>query len=104
MRLQGKMGLAAGVLIGALAATLTFTVERIIFVASNALLRWLQAAAFTLITPGVILEYATGRSFHGLPVWLTASCNFLFWLGFAWLFGFLLGKLRQQIRLLASHF
>lgn len=102
MGLASKKGLAAGILMGALAAALTFTVDRLVFAASNAALRWLQAAAFALIVPGVILNFLSGRQFDSLPIWVAAATNFLFWLGFAWLFGFLFGKLRQQIRLLAT--
>ena len=103
MPLASKKSLAAGVLIGALAATLTFTIDRLVFIAPYTVLRWLQAAAFTLIVPGVIVDFFAGGQFHGLPLWLAAACNFFFWLGFAWLFGLLLCKLRQQLRLLATY-
>jgi len=104
MHLAGRRELVIGILVGALAAALTFTIPRLMFVAHNVALRRLQEAAFTLVSPGVILEFVCGWQFHSLPVWLAAAVNFLFWLGFAWLFGFLLGKLRQQFRLLVSHF
>lgn len=103
MRLAGYRSLAAGVLVGTAAATLTFAVERLVFVAPNVLIRWLQAAAVTLLIPGLIADFFLGRSINGFPVWIAAVCNFSFWLGFVWLFGFLLRKLREQIRLLASH-
>jgi len=103
VRLASKTGLAAGVLIGAPAAALTFTIGRLVFAAPNFVLRWLQPAAFTLVVPGATVDFVTARTSHSLPVWVAATSNFIFWLGFAWLFGFLLGKLRQQIRLLASH-
>lgn len=93
----------AGVLLGAVAAALTLSIDRMVFVAPNLFIRWLQAAAFTLIVPGMMLNVAIARGFNGLPLWLASLCNFVFWLGFGWLFGFLLGKLRQQIRLLISH-
>lgn len=96
--------LVAGVLLGALAAALTVSIDRLTFVAPNLLVRWLQAAAFTLVVPEIMLNMALGRGFHEMPLWLASLSNFAFWFGFAWLFGFLLGKLTQQIRLLNSNF
>ena len=95
---------AAGVVIGVIAAGITFNIERIAIHSSNLLERWLQAIAFTLVVPGLLADFFAGRSGHNLPVWMAAACNFAFWLAFAWLFSFLVNKLRQQIRLLASHF
>ncbi|HWE84373.1 MAG TPA: hypothetical protein VG267_05480 [Terracidiphilus sp.] len=102
MRLASKTGLAAGVLIGALAAALTFTIGRLMSIAPNLALRWLETAAFTLIVPGATLQLVAARNSHSLPAWVAATSNFVFWLGFAWLFGFLLGELRRQLRLFAS--
>ncbi len=95
---------AACVVMGVIAAAVTFNIERISAHSSNLLERWLQAIAFTLVMPGLLAEFFAGRSGHNLSVWMAASCNFLFWLAFAWLFRFLVNKLRQQIRVLASHF
>lgn len=96
-------GFIAGVVLGALAAVLTLFLDRMVFVAPNYFVRWLQAAAFTLLVPGMMVGLALGRGLNGLPLWQASMCNFAFWLGFGWLFGFLVRKLREQIRLLISN-
>lgn len=103
MRWIWNRNAAAGVVTGVLAAAITFNIERISAHSSNLIERWLQAIAFTLVMPGLLADFFAGRSGHNLSVWMTASCNFAFWLAFAWLFSFLVNKLRQQIHLLASH-
>ncbi|MFZ0393449.1 MAG: hypothetical protein WCF17_01115 [Terracidiphilus sp.] len=95
---------AAGVIMGAIAAATTLSLGRIAVHPSNLLERWLESIAFTLVLPGLLVDFLSGRSGLNVPPWLPAACNFVFWLGFAWLFGFLVDKLRAQIRLLASHF
>ncbi len=93
---------AACVVMGVIAAAVTFNIERISAHSSNLIERWLQTIAFTLVVPGLLADFLAGRSGHNLSLWMVASCNFLFWLAFAGLFSFLLNILRQQIRLLAS--
>ena len=95
---------AACVVMGVIAAAVTFNIERISTHSSNLIERWLQSIAVTLVMPGLLADFFAGRSGHNLSLWMAASCNFAFWLAFAWLFSFLVSKLRQQIRLLASHF
>ncbi len=95
--------LLAGVMLGAIAVALTYAMERFTFVAPNLLVRGLQSIAFTLVLPGFIVSIASSRALHGFHTGLAAACNFVFWLGFGGLFLFLLDKLRQQIRILASH-
>jgi hypothetical protein len=104
MRRIWNKNVAAGVILGAIAAATTLSLERIAVHSSNLFLRWIESIAFTLALPGLLFGFFFGRSGYNVPLWMAAACNFAFWLGFAWLFGFLVDKLRQQIRLLASHF
>ena len=104
MRRIWNKNVAAGLILGAIAAAVTFNLGHFAMLPSNHLQRWLQAIAFTLAVPGLFVDLFSGRSGFNVPLWLAAACNFLFWLGFVWLFGFLVDKLRQQFRLLVSHF
>lgn len=104
MRRVWNKNVVAGVFLGVIAAAVSLNLERIAVHAASAPVRWLQAGAVTLVIPGLLVDFFCSRSGHNFPVWLAAACNFVFWLGFAWLFGFLVDKLRQQLRLFASHF
>lgn len=102
LRMARNRTLAASALLGGLAAGLTLSIDRLAYPASSMLVHALQTVALALMVPGVFLVFALGKPPGHLPYWIAALFNFAFWFGFAWLFGFLLGKLRQQIRILAS--
>lgn len=103
LRMARNRTLAASALLGGLAAGLTLSIERLTYPASSIFVHALQTAALALMIPGVLIAFTLGKPPGHLPYWIAALFNFAFWFGFAWLFGFLLGKLRQQIRILASH-
>lgn len=104
MRIAYPRTAALSLLLGAAAGVLTahFNTLMASALATNvAAVRWAYVLPQTLAVPGVLAAMLLG---FRLSAWQAIAISVLFWLGFTWLFGFLVNKLRQQIRLLASHF
>ena len=94
---------AAGAMLGGVAAAITFSVHGLTLATSNLLLRMLQTVAFAIAIPGLLIAVAA-RNVHPAGLGVAALCNFTFWFCFGWLCSYLVSTLRQKIRLLATHF
>jgi len=104
MRWVWNKNVVAGVILGAIAAATTISVQGLTLVASNLLLRVLETVAFAFTVPGLLVAFAAAHDVHHVGLGFAALCNFTFWFCFGWLCSYLLRTLREQIHLLASQF
>ena len=88
----------AGVVVGGVAAALTFEVSSLSRLSSIELFDMIQFFGRVLVVPGVLFSIAVSGSVHGFPLWVAAVGNFGFWIGACWLLGTLYHLLEQRKR------
>lgn len=67
----------------------------------NLFMRFVKSIGIALVVPGIMAAMIAGNA-HNFALWLAATVNFLFWLGFALLVGLFLNRLRQLRRAIAA--
>jgi len=87
-----------GLLVGILAAALTFSLNSVVQLSSSPLISAIQFLGRVLLVPGVLLSMAISGNSHNFPLWLAALGNFGFWLAFARMMGALVKKVREVRR------
>jgi hypothetical protein len=91
--------LLAGIVVGAVAAALTFNIESLARLSSIELFDMIQFFGRVLVVPGVLFSIAMSGKTNGFPLWLAALGNLAFWIVIFWLLGALLEALQERKRL-----
>lgn len=91
----------AGVVLGSVSIFLTYHLELLFHAGSNVIAQAFKAAGIAMVVPGIIAAMAVGN-LHSFRLYLSAAVNFVFWLGFAWLFGICVRKLIVLRRAIAA--
>ena len=88
----------AGVLVGCVAAALTFDINILSRLSSIELFDMIQFFGRVLVVPGVLLSIALSGNVHAFPLWIAAAGNLLFWIAACWMLGALFGMLQHRKR------
>jgi hypothetical protein len=91
----------AGVALGSLSAFLSNHLAALFHADPAFFMRVMKAIGVALVVPGVIAAIIAGNA-HDFALWLAATVNFLFWLGFALLVGLFIARLRQLRRAISA--
>lgn len=91
----------AGVALGGLSAFLSNHLAALSHADPAFFMRVVKAVGIALVVPGVIAAIVAGNA-HAFAIWLAATVNFLFWLGFVWLVGLFITRLMQLRRAIAA--
>lgn len=89
---------AVGVVVGCLAAALTFDVHILSRLSSIELFDMIQFFGRVLVVPGVLASIALSGNVHAFPLWIAAVANLAFWIGACWVLGMLYNKLQERKR------
>ncbi|HVU48219.1 MAG TPA: DUF4254 domain-containing protein [Terracidiphilus sp.] len=89
----------AGVVVGCVAAALTFNVNSLSRLSSIELFDMIQFFGRVLVVPGVLLSIAVSGNVHAFPLWIAAAGNFLFWIVACWVLGTLYSLVEQRKRM-----
>lgn len=98
-RFAHRKRILVGIVVGCLAAALTFDVHILSKLSSIELFDMVQFCGRVLVVPGVLLSIAITGNTHAFPLWIAALGNFAFWVAVCWLLGALFAKLEERRRL-----
>lgn len=87
-----------GIVVGCVAAALSFDVRTLSKLSSIELFDMIQFFGRVLVVPGILLSIAVSGNVHAFPLWMAAAGNFAFWIAACWLVGAVFTKLEQRKR------
>ncbi len=88
----------AGVLVGCLAAALSFDVHVLSRMSPVELFGIIEFFGRVLVIPGVLLSIVLSGNVHAFPLWPAAAANCAFWIAACWMLGALYTKLEARRR------
>ncbi len=88
-----------GVVVGCVAAVLTFDVHILSRLSSIELFDMIQFFGRVLVVPGVLLSIAFSGNVHAFPLWLAAAGNLVFWIAACWMLGALYSTVQERKRM-----